>query len=261
MTHRKAAWIPLACVAAAGLLVSGGLTGCGGEEEAVVKAPPAPPPPPPPPPQATSIEDLMAELDIDERVRVRTAPDSEADRRAVLLFFDAFARGDVARLKEMLPMEEEQELEEMIASGEFQQGVENIEEIWVEAGSSPTGQLAVMGIFTVGFDYQPSMWYLMTDMQGAQFDAAPTPPDVLNRISGNDRILAWHQLIEEEREKAQEADFELELPQQVLEGATGGGEGPGQQPASPGGPGPGPGGPSPGPGGPGPGGPGPGAPI
>ena len=86
-----------------------GIAGCGSEPAPppaapVAKKAPPPPPPAPPAPKVTPISELMAQYGIDPRVNLSEdlAPDNDEGRIAVLRFFDGFAKGDAARLTDVL---------------------------------------------------------------------------------------------------------------------------------------------------------------
>jgi hypothetical protein len=259
MKNRDRAVLMGCSLAAAGVATL--LSGCS-------DPPPPPPPPPapvytPPPPPVKTVADLASELNIDPRVRLSDtrAPRTEEERRAVLTFFDSFARGNDTRLREMLEFTDQDALEDIITSGRWQGSVNGIEEIQIQTGPSPQGRLAVLAMFTVDGELQPTMWYLDDAAAGGIFEAAYTPPDIMHRIYGDDLILAWHQVIDDELERSDDPDFEIRLPQEIL-GQPGAPGTPGQPtaPGGPGGPGNDPMTPPSSPGGT-PGGPGPGAPI
>ena len=261
MTNRKNMWMTLGCAAMGGMLLVSGV-GCSDEPE-VTYVPPKPvAPAPPEQPRVLSIEQLMREMGIDERVRLSEAdaPPTTEQRRAVLSFFDAFARGSSQSVGGMIVPEDRIQLDRLTSSGDWDEVTAGIEEIRVKTGDfpqligvTPQAGIAVLAIFSVNDELQPTMWYLSDGVAGPAFEAGLTPPDILNRIYGADLIASWHQVIEQEREKADEVSVEVTLPQTVLEQRQ-----PGEAPAEPAAPptGPSPGGPAPG--GPGPGGPSPG---
>lgn len=226
-----------ALVGAASLLVGG----CGGEEEPVAQAPPPPPPPKPttpPPPKITPIADLMERHRIDERVVLpeEKAPDNDPDRIAVLQFFDAFVRGDAATLGEMMSFADKIELDELVESGDWARTVENIEQVDVQTGPSDFGDCA-LAVFTVDLEFQPQLWYYQGDESGHTFEAGPTPPNIMSRLSGTNWIQRWHEILAEELALADQPDVELERPQVNLdeEGESGAsaGSGPSANPGSP----------------------------
>lgn len=223
-------------------------SGCGEEPPPpapVVKRAPAPPPPPKVVvPQVTSISDLMAQYNIDDRVNLQEAdaPATDEQRIAVLLFFDAFARGDAASVGELLSAPDQIQLERMTKSDEWAKVTDDIFGIDVCAGTSPTGDTVVLGVFMVGDSFQPTLWtYEVTgdpSNGGATFDAEPTPPNVINLLSGTMQqwIQEWYAILGKELARAQEMDEEIEIPTQDFteeEESAGG---------NPGGPGGGPGG-------------------
>src|SRR5262245_58454972 len=106
------------CIAAGALTL--GLAGCGDDQpQQQAIQPPPPPPEVPAPPPVTSIEDLMAELNIDQRIALPEdkAPASDPERRAILTFFDAIARGNAQSLRGMLAVTDQLELDALVESG------------------------------------------------------------------------------------------------------------------------------------------------
>jgi hypothetical protein len=198
-------------------LVGVAMTGCSGEEEAPVAiAPPRPPAPaPPPPPRVTPIAELMAALNIDPRVNLPEdkAPDNDLDRKAVLVFFDAFARGDSKAVKTMLPLTDQLELAALVDSGAWNETVSKIQAVDIQTGSNSLGQKCALAVIEVGdgavTGFQPQLWYFTAEAQSSLFEAAPTPPGIIDRLTG-DWIAAWHQILADELALA-------ELPEDVYE--------------------------------------------
>ncbi|MCZ6811190.1 MAG: hypothetical protein O7D97_04230 [Planctomycetota bacterium] len=227
------------------------VTGCGSDEAepaAVVARNYTPPPPPPP--KLTPVSELMAQLGIDERVRLPEdrAPDNDEARRAVLEFFDAFARGDDQVVASMVSTADRLELEALVDSGAWDETTNQITRIDVQTGSDPEDDeyTCALAIIYVDGSFQPQLWhYSVDDMDGARFDAAGTPPGIMDRLSGVDWIAAWFAVIAEEEALANKPDEDYRAPQKIYAtGSSDGGvpEGPGAQPGgpspfSPGGPG------------------------
>jgi hypothetical protein len=207
--------------ATAAVVLSIGLAGCGGGEAEVV----APPvkvvrkPPPPPPPALTPISDLMTRLSIDERVDLpeADAPGNDEDRIAVLEFFDAFARADGDALRPMMTLADQMELMALIESGIWASSLEDLGRISIVTGLSPYGQECALAIFEVGHDFEPQLWYYSSTGAGYEFEAALTPPDMMDRLSGADWIAAWHKILEEELALAHLPDEDLTLAQKNLD--------------------------------------------
>jgi hypothetical protein len=192
----------------------------------------------------TPVDQLMVQLGIDERVRLPEdqAPATDAARKAILEFFDGFARGDAAAVGSLLSALDRRELDELVECGQWEQTTARITSIDLKAGKGPEGP-AVLAVFTVGLDFQPQLWYYTVDDEGASFDAVPTPPDIVDRLSGTDWIDAWFKLLDEELAMADEPELEFK-PQQrdftMPESDTGpqmGPSGPDNSPRGPGGPG------------------------
>ena len=204
--------------------VSLGLAACGSEE---VAPPPAPvakkapaPPPPPPAPTVTPIADLMARYDIDPRVNLSEdlAPDNDAGRIAVLRFFDGFARGDSSRVEGMLAGMDALLLKVMTASGEWQEATSDIIGIDVRTGTHPLVGECALAVFMVGNQFEPQLWaYEISGdpaADGAEFDAQPSPPNMMDRLSGDDWITAWFNILGEEMARATAPDEIVEIPTQ-----------------------------------------------
>jgi hypothetical protein len=215
------------------------LTGCGGDDQQQVAAlpPPPPPPPPPPAPSVTPIEQLMAEMNIDPRIVFPEdqAPDNDEDRRAVLEFFDAQARGNAQAMRTMLPLAEQLQLTDMVEDGTWEATVAKILQIRVHTGTNSLSQKCALAVIEVGdgpnLSFQPQLWYYTTSGDEAQFEAAPTPPGIIDRLSG-DWIASWHQILAAEMAKSQEPDEDLALAQKNIDSSE---NSPSSTGASPGG--------------------------
>ncbi|MCA9283974.1 MAG: hypothetical protein KDA22_02075 [Phycisphaerales bacterium] len=238
-------WAGVGLGLAAIVLSSMFLAGCGGEEEKPVVVAPPPPPPPPPPPRVATIEELMSRLAIDQRVRLpeELAPASEDARVAVLQFFDAIVRGDGSTAGEFMSLPDRLQLEAMQKDGSWAKATEGIARVDLRAGRSPLGDPAVLAVFHVGRNFEPQLWTYHIDNATAMFDAEPTPPGIMNQLSGEDWIGAWYKVLSDELAKADQPDELVTVPQQSFDkkedaedmSSSEGGGGPG--PARPRGPG------------------------
>jgi hypothetical protein len=240
MTNLPTSWRLMGAVALTAGTVLVALGGCGEEEPPPVAAAPPPrpaAPPPPPKPTVTPIADLMVQFRIDERIILPEdkAPDNDPDRIAVLQFFDAFARGDQTTAGEMMTLADRMELDALVENGSWDRTVAEIEMIEIQTGASEFGDCA-LAVFTVGMDFQPQLWYYEGDESAHTFEAAPSPPGILDRLSGTDWIKAWHDILAEELALANRPDEEVDVPQQNLDNAPAGdgSSQPNAQPSSPG---------------------------
>jgi hypothetical protein len=228
----------------AGLLSSLFLIGCS-------DPPPPPPPPPvvvkpqaPPPPPVTPISELMAKLDIDPRVNLPEdrAPKSDPERIAVLTMFDAFARGDSARLQGMLSAPDQYELEKLVNAGTWKSATESITRIDIRCGQAPTNDKCALAVFHVNDEFEPQLWAYKIAGASTEFESVATPPNVMNSLSGEDWITAWYTLWQKDLEIASKPDEEIEIKQenrsQKEDTSSSDEEGsPSMQPAAPSGPG------------------------
>lgn len=244
---RRSGWFVPGIAGLACVVTAVTLAGCVAEDDQPQARVVAPPPPAAPPaPTVTPIKHLMAQLHIDERVELPEgkAPDNDADREAVLEIFDAFARGDAEVLGSMISLDDKIELEELVSSGTWRETVAGITRIEIQTGISPYDQKCALGIFHVGGEFQPQLWYYhySPDDDGFIFDAAPTPPDIMDKLSGADWIAAWHQILVDELARADDPDEVIEVVQRNYDDEEAGGGGSGGQPgrrapqAPPGGP-------------------------
>jgi hypothetical protein len=195
------------------------LLGCGAEPEpeVVSKPPPRPKAPPPPSrPSFTPIEDLKAQLAIDERVDLpeSDAPATDPDRIAVLTFFDAFARGDEVSLRKMMPPLEQEQLDALIEDGVWNDLSKNINEIQIKCGTSPFGEKCALAIYEVDhFNYDAQMWLYRGAGEYYSFEAMPSPPNVLNRLYGDDLIARWFEIRDQEIALASADEEGGQIPQ------------------------------------------------
>lgn len=218
-----------------------GVAGCGSEpEEEPVVQETRTAPPPPPEPQVPSIEELMADMGIHESVSLAEsqAPESEEARRAVLTFFDGFARGDSRTVGEMLTALDQRELEALEESGQWRDTTEGITLITIQTGSvsmseeedDDTGlDLSVPGLafgneqvalamFEIsGQEPQVQVWYFNASGEDFQFEAAPTPPELASNLFGTDWIQSWRDLIAEEIALANRPDEEVRVVQRRMD--------------------------------------------
>lgn len=209
-------------LAASAVAAASFLVGCGED-------PPPPPPPPPPPkvaveeaPKVTPIDELMKEYDIDPRVKLaeRDAPETNAQRIAVLKFYDAFARGNADALKAMLSAPDQLELDRMTASGVFKSVTEPITRIDVRCGRQGS-ELCAFSIYHVGEELQPQLWTYKvekgTDQDASsEFDSVATPPKMLDRLEGSNPIAKWFEIVLAEMARATEPDEMVEIQKQDL---------------------------------------------
>jgi hypothetical protein len=218
-------WMNVALCATMGLTVCIVAPGCSNEPEQQVNlAPPPPPPPPaePPKPSVTPVEQLMVDLNIDPKVVLpeERAPDNDVDRTAVLVFFDAIARGNAEALKPMMPLTDQLELTALIESGEWQKTASKIQSVEIQTGTYEENKCA-LAVIEVGnganMTFQPQLWYYHTEEDQPQFEAAPTPPNIMDKLSGDDWIAAWHAILEEEAMLAMRLDEIEEFQQRNLE--------------------------------------------
>ena len=229
MISRRIGRFALGVTGVACLALGVTLAGCMAEDETPQARVVAPPPPPPAPltPKVTLIADLMAELQIDERVELpeAKAPDNDPDREAVLGIFDAFARGDAETLGSMISPDDNLELEDLVSSGTWRETVADITRIEIQTGIA-YDQKCALGIFHVGGEFQPQLWYYhySSAADGFVFEAAPTPPDIMDKLSGADWIAAWHQILVDELARGDDPDEVVEVAQRNYddEGAGGG---------------------------------------
>lgn len=232
-------------LATAGALLAGAAivvaSGCGGSSpppSPVVVRDPAPPPPPPKP-KVTPIAELMTRLNIDPRVNLpeEKAPATDAQRKAVLEFFDGFARGDATAVRSMLSALDQRELDELVADGVWERTAKQISKIDVQTGSGPSGAIA-LAVFGVGFEFQPQLWYYETNQEGAVFDAVSSPPEIMDKLAGTDWIAAWLAINEQELAMADQPDEAIPVKQKDVgdgesSGASGGPSGPERGPSGP----------------------------
>lgn len=225
---RCAAW----CVCAAAITMLGACS----EEEAQQAAPivQAPPPPPPPPPEPTveDIASLMKSLSIDERISLPEdlAPKTTEERKAVLLFWNAFAKGDEAAARGMMSDRDATVLKKLVDGGGWAKSTVGIKSIEVQCKNDSNG-FATFAIIASDLPDRALLWDAMEEDGKFVFTSFPGPPDILDHLSGTDSIAAWKKYVNDMFEKyANLPDEEVEIPQSKMEeseessdGGSGGG--------------------------------------
>jgi len=251
MNNPNRHWPSLAIAAALCAGAAMFVCGCDNSSNApVVAAPPPPPPPPPAAPKVTPIADLMAQLNIDPRVSLPEdkAPETDADRKAVLVFFDTFARGNSQALKSMLPLADQPQLTALVNSGAWKTTTSGITKIAIQTGLTTGDLKCALAVIEVGkgaeTSYQPQLWYYTSEGENDTIEAAPTPPGIMDRLTG-DWIVTWHKILDEEKALALKPDESVQIEQKNLDNSNasdpqtastgGGGGGGGGAPSTPGG--------------------------
>jgi len=241
--------------------------GCGEDEVAQAPAPkPVAPPPPPPPPPIPTIAQLMQQRGYDERIILaeEQAPSTLEDRIAVLDYFDAFVRGDKDALSASMSGLDQAELNAVVETDAWKSAIEKIEQVRLVCGSSSEGLPCALAMFVVDGSDQPQLWTYERGAPDYVWTSVATPPNISDKLYGDDLITLWFKIIEEETLLAAMPDEDVSLKNVDLskddtpeeQSETGGGGGPSMAPGGPGGlptrrptparrPPPGPGGPAP----------------
>lgn len=201
------------------------LGACGGEEPApkIVDNTPKAPPPPPPPPPLTPVNELMAQYGIDQRIQLAEhhAPDNDPDRIALLKFFHSMATGDGAGFSMMLSPRDKPELSELQADGTFEEAIGEINTIELRSGFTPNGDPAVVAVIQTYSDFQPQLWRYQSDaIGGGTFSSGPIPLNVMDKLTGDDWVGKWYELLEEEIAIAMQLEEEVDMPQKDLSNDT-----------------------------------------
>jgi hypothetical protein len=111
----------------------------------------------------------------------------------------------------------------MATSGAFAKSTGGISRIDVRCGVD-AGATHALAVFHVGEEYEPQLWTLSNAEASPEFDSVATPPDIMDKISGDDPIGVWFLVVKSELAKAEEPDEQPELPKQDFTAEDGGGE-------------------------------------
>ena len=91
--------------------------------------------------------------------------------------------------------------------------------------------MCTLAVFHIGAGFQPQLWAYTAGEDTSTFDAIATPANIMDRLSGDNHIAAWYEIVKLELAKADEPDEVLEVAQQDFTKAdaassesTGGGE-------------------------------------
>ena len=199
------------CVLSAILLLTVSMIGlgCGAEEEKKAQAPDAQTRRTAPPrPTTRTVDQLTSALSIDDRIYLdeEEAPRTEKQRIAILNFFNAMLHTDVGTMKSMLSYSDQLELEVMIDAG-LSTSMDTVSLVELKTGDSPEGRMCVMAIYEIDFDYQVQLWYLDESGASTTFSAVDTPPNLVDKLSGN-WIQNYFELKLKQAEIAQQPDAE-----------------------------------------------------
>lgn len=214
----------LAGTAAALLLAP--LTGCGQEEEApVAVAPPPPPPPPPPPaPTVTPVAELMKELGISDKIRLPEdkAPGTDAERVAVLRFFDGFAKSQPDAIRAAMSAEDAAVLDTMKSGGEFARACEPVKRIDLVTGKTAAGAAYALAVYRAGAQVEGQLWTFKVTGEGRTvasqvFTSVYQPVEIMGKVSGKELAQAWGEIADAERKVATEPDEVLKPVARVQE--------------------------------------------
>ncbi|MBM4109758.1 MAG: hypothetical protein FJ254_00160 [Phycisphaerae bacterium] len=191
------------------------------------EAPPPPPPvvhvepepPPPPPPAVTSIAELMERYGIDQRVVLpeELAPPADPERIAMLKFMDGVVRGEQAKVDPMLSDDDKAILTEMVNDGSWKRATEGVTKADCRWGSSPDGADCALAVFSYGTgDDQVAMWtFTASDDESGTFTAEPCLPDMIGKLSGNDWVKAWFDVVSKYLARADEPEEVIAPPQKT----------------------------------------------
>jgi hypothetical protein len=119
----------------------------------------------------------------------------------------------------MLPLPEQIELSALVESGAWKQSTGAIRTIDVQTGNHADNKCALAIIEVTGGTepFQPQLWYYTAQEDSSQFEAAPAPPGIMDRLGGDDLIAAWHKIIDEEVALAMVPDEDIQVAQKNLD--------------------------------------------
>ncbi len=184
--------------------------GCG--EEVVAPKPVVKAPKRKPKPKAKTIDVLKIEHSIDSRIYVNEedAPKDEQARIAILKFFDAMLKVNVASLKPMLDMvdkdsmSDREQIDAMVQNG-LQEQMEDVSFVDVKIGTGSDGRQCILAVYEVGMDYQIQVWYFAKSGDGFIFTSESTPPNLAGQLRG-DWMTHFFELKDEMIEIANQPD-------------------------------------------------------
>ncbi len=163
------------------------------------------------PPPARPVAELIAENDIDDRIRMDDllAPSTTEQRLAALKFFDGFARGRADQIRPFLGDLEQEELAALEASGQLAQLSHDIEGIEIMAGASHEGQPALLGLYEFADHIEGQMWEIQGGEVGFILHAAPLPPGLSQRL-GATPFEDWYAAVAAEQDMKNASDLGVE---------------------------------------------------
>lgn len=183
------------------VIASSLLSGCGGGDEVKQVKKAAPKKNTQPVERLMTIDELMGEMQIDDRVYIpeEDAPVTNQARRGVLTFFDSWVNGNHETVGSMLGSADAAELQAMVEDGQWSSATgDRIDAVYITTGNSSEGGRCVLAIYEIGQLSQPQLWNYREQGDGLIFEAVATPPGMMNRLGGEDLIAAWWKILETE---------------------------------------------------------------
>jgi hypothetical protein len=157
-------------------------------------------------PKTKTVAELQQELSFDSRIKLDelTAPRDEQSRVALLTFFDAMLKADVANLKSSLSFSDKLELDAMVGS-DLADYMKQVSRVDLQVGSSPSGDNCVIAVYEIGMEYQAQLWYFKNNGDSVSFESVPAPPNLVNFLSG-DWIASYFEWEAKQAEIAMQPD-------------------------------------------------------
>jgi hypothetical protein len=209
-------------IGAALLVAALALAGCGKkEEEQAAQAPP--PPPPVETVKAETVEEVVARLGVDKRIRMeeseRPASGDAATNlkqlEALLVFFDAMLNAKEDAIKPLLSARDQATLETMIKSGEWKTLGQDVDRVSIGCAGPD-----VLAVFLVGDKFQGQLWTFVESKDNPdqiQLAAQPNWPNMMDKLSGTTaepRIKQWMAYTRTSLDESKNPDVPLESAQE-----------------------------------------------